>query len=76
MRMLGRERAARGGGFALVGVAATGTVRVPGGGPVIDDAAELERNHSHAVLVPGTPGATSRPGSPPSRRRSRESARG
>ena len=53
MRMLGRERAARGGGFALVGVAATGTVRVPGGGPVIDDAAELERNHSHAVLVPG-----------------------
>jgi hypothetical protein len=53
MRMLGRERAARSGGFALVGVAATGTVRVPGGGPVIDDAAELERNHSHALLVPG-----------------------
>jgi SLOG in TRPM, prokaryote len=53
MRMLGRARAAGGGGFPLVGVAATGTVRVPGGGPVIDDAAELERNHSHAVLVPG-----------------------
>ncbi len=51
--MLGRARAAGGGGFPLVGVAATGTVRVPGGGPVIDDAAELERNHSHAVLVPG-----------------------
>ena len=33
MRMLGHERAARGGGFALVGVAAAGTVRVPGGGP-------------------------------------------
>lgn len=53
MRMLGRARAAGGGRFPLVGVAATGTVRVPGGGPVIDDAAELERNHSHALLVPG-----------------------
>jgi hypothetical protein len=53
MRMLGRARAAGGSGFPLVGVAATGTVRVPGGGSVIDDAAELERNHSHAVLVPG-----------------------
>ena len=30
MRMLGRERAARDGGFALIGVAAMGTVRVPG----------------------------------------------
>jgi len=51
MRMLGRARA--GSGFALVGVAAAGTVRVPGGGPVIDDAADLEPHHTHLVLVPG-----------------------
>jgi hypothetical protein len=53
MRMVGRARAERGAGFALVGVAAEGTVRVPGGGPVIDDAADPEPHHSHLVLVPG-----------------------
>jgi hypothetical protein len=52
MRMLGRARAERNGMFPLVGVAASGTVRVPGG-PTIDDAAEPERHHSHLVLVPG-----------------------
>ncbi len=52
MRMLGRARAERNGVFPLVGVAASGTVRVPGG-PTIDDAAEPERHHSHLVLVPG-----------------------
>ena len=51
-RMLGRARAG-GGGFPLIGVAAESTVRVPGGGPVIDDAAEPEAHHSHLVLVPG-----------------------
>jgi hypothetical protein len=54
MRMIGRARAGHGDGFPLVGVAAEGTVRVPGGGPVIDDAADLEPHHSHVVLVPGT----------------------
>lgn len=54
MRMLGRARAERDGGFPLVGVAAEATVRVPGGGPVIDDAAEPEPHHSHLVLVPGS----------------------
>jgi len=51
MRMLGRARA--GHEFPLVGVAAEKTVRVPGGGPVIDDAADLEPHHTHLVLVPG-----------------------
>lgn len=54
MRMLGRARAERAAGFPLVGVAVEATVRVPGGGPVIDDAAELERHHGHVVLVPGS----------------------
>jgi len=53
MRMVGQVRAERADGFALVGVAAEGTVRVPGGGPVIDDAADPEPHHSHLVLVPG-----------------------
>lgn len=53
MRMLGRARAERGGGFPLVGVAAEGTVQVPGGGSVLDGAAEPEPHHSHLLLVPG-----------------------
>jgi hypothetical protein len=51
MRMIGRARGER--KFPLVGVAAEATVRVPGGGPVIDDAADAELHHSHLVLVPG-----------------------
>jgi SLOG in TRPM, prokaryote len=54
MGLIGRARAEHGGGFPLVGVAAEGTVRVPGGGAVIDDAAEPELHHSHLLLVPGT----------------------
>src|SRR5690349_13118180 len=42
MRMIGRARAERAGTFPLVGVAVEATVRLPGGGPVIDDAAEPE----------------------------------
>lgn len=53
MRVIGRARAAEGGGFPLVGVAAEGTVVMPGGGPAAQDAAELEPNHTHVVLVPG-----------------------
>jgi hypothetical protein len=51
MRAMGRARAAAGAAFPLVGVAARGTVAVPGaagGGDV-----ELERHHTHVVLVPG-----------------------
>lgn len=37
----------------LVGVAAIGTVTLPGGTPPRDDAAPLEPHHTHFVLVPG-----------------------
>jgi hypothetical protein len=52
MRMVGRARAGAGGSFPLVGVAAIGTVQVPDG-PHREDAAALEPNHTHVVLVPG-----------------------
>jgi hypothetical protein len=54
MRAIGRARSAGGADFALVGVAAEGTVRAPGhDAPAIEDAANLEPNHTHFVLVPG-----------------------
>ena len=52
MRLLGRARAA-GAPFPLVGVAAVDTVNYPGHRGSNPDAAELDRNHSHFVLVPG-----------------------
>jgi hypothetical protein len=54
MRALGRAREALGGTFPLVGVAAAGTVVVPGSPPPMADAAELEAHHTHVVLVPGS----------------------
>jgi hypothetical protein len=54
MRLIGRARAATNSSFQLVGVAAAGTVRVPNApAPPADDAADLEPNHTHVVLVPG-----------------------
>jgi hypothetical protein len=53
MKSIGRAKADTGARFALVGVAAAGTVRVPGGEPPIDDAAQLEPHHTQVVLVPG-----------------------
>jgi hypothetical protein len=53
MKSIGRAKADTGARFALVGVAAAGTVRLPGGEPPIDDAAQLEPHHTQAVLVPG-----------------------
>jgi hypothetical protein len=54
MRAIGRARSTTGADFALVGVAAEGTVRAPGiSGPGREGAADLEPNHSHVVLVPG-----------------------
>lgn len=53
MRLLGEARSAAGAGFPLVGVAAVGTVTLPGGQPPQDDAAELDPHHSHFILVPG-----------------------
>lgn len=54
MKVMGQERDAVGGRFPLIGVAAEGTVVVPGRAqPVNRDAAELEPHHTHIVLVPG-----------------------
>src|SRR5260370_19159130 len=52
MRVMGRARAAAGAGFPLIGVAAEGTVIVPGKPPALG-AAALEPHHSQFILVPG-----------------------
>jgi SLOG in TRPM, prokaryote len=52
MQVMGRVRQATGASFPLIGVAALGTVVVPGGRSE-PDAAELEPHHTHVVLVPG-----------------------
>jgi hypothetical protein len=52
MRVFGEARAARGGGFPLIGVAAVGTVALLGN-PVSGATAALDRRHSGVVLVPG-----------------------
>jgi hypothetical protein len=61
MRSIGRARADTGASFPLVGVAAAGTVVIPGGEPPIHDAAELEPHHTHIVLVPGRAWGTESP---------------
>jgi len=53
MRMIGRARAAHGADFPLVGVAAEGTVVLPGQVSDGGEGAPLERHHSHFILVPG-----------------------
>lgn len=53
MRVIGQTRASGGERFPLVGVAAEGTVVVPDQGSPAPDAAQLEPNHTHVVLVPG-----------------------
>jgi hypothetical protein len=52
MRLFGETRAAAGESFPLVGVAAEGTVRLPGD-QSSSERAELDPGHSHFVLVPG-----------------------
>jgi hypothetical protein len=54
MRLIGRARSAAGAGFPLVGVAAEGTVTLPGAAPPSADAADLEPHHTAFLLVPGT----------------------
>jgi hypothetical protein len=54
MQLIGRARSASGGRFPLIGVAAEGTVLVPGAGMSSPDAVELEPNHTLFLLVPGT----------------------
>jgi hypothetical protein len=52
MRVTGQVREAAGARFPLVGVAAEGTVLLPGRAAA-RDAARLEPRHSHVILVPG-----------------------
>lgn len=52
MRLMGAARWQRNARFPLIGVAAIGTVALPGE-PAPADAAELDRRHSHTILVPG-----------------------
>jgi hypothetical protein len=54
MRLIGRARSAPGARFPLVGVAAEGTVHVPGAGPPSPGAVALQPNHTLFLLVPGT----------------------
>jgi hypothetical protein len=54
MQLIGRTRSALGGRFPLIGVAAEGTVLVPGAGTPSPDAVRLEPNHTLFLLVPGT----------------------
>ena len=53
MRLLGEARSGARADFPLIGVAAAGTVTLPGGQPPQDDAAPLDPDHTHFVLVPG-----------------------
>jgi len=53
MRLIGQARAAAGAAFPLVGVAAAGTVTLPGSDPPRADAADLEPHHTHVLLVEG-----------------------
>jgi len=50
---MGRARAAIGATFPLIGVAPTGLAILPGQDLPSEEAAYLEPNHSHFVLVPG-----------------------
>lgn len=54
MRLMGEARVEAGSAFPLVGVAATGTVTLPGESLPRPGAACLEPRHSHFVLVPGS----------------------
>jgi hypothetical protein len=54
MRLMGESHARLGLRSPLVGIAAEGTVRLPGARPAGQEAARLEPHHTHFVLVPGT----------------------
>lgn len=53
MRLIGQARTQIGATFPLIGVAAYGTVILPDAPLPSSDAAPLESNHTHFVLVPG-----------------------
>ena len=52
MQVMGQARDSAGASFPLIGVAAEGTVIVPGAPPA-PDAAALEPHHTQVILVPG-----------------------
>ena len=54
MRLLGRTRTELGASFPLIGVVVEELATHPGGGAVNPDAAPLEPNHTHFLLVEGT----------------------
>lgn len=54
MRLMGQARAGMDATFPLIGVAAIGTVALPGVPLSPPDAASLEPHHTHFVLVPGS----------------------
>ncbi len=54
MRLMGQARSEIGAEFPLIGVAAAGTVALPGGEPFRPKASPLESHHTHFVLVPGS----------------------
>lgn len=53
MRLMGRARADAKGDFPLIGVAAIGTISLPGNSPPTPGATPLEPYHTHFLLVPG-----------------------
>jgi hypothetical protein len=53
MRLLGEARAQEAASFPLVGVAARGTIRLPGDPAAADGAADLDPHHTQLLLVPG-----------------------
>jgi hypothetical protein len=54
MRLIGQARLATHSSFQLIGVVARGTVRLPDSAEThVDDAADIEPNHTHIVVVPG-----------------------
>ena len=53
MRLMGQARHQAGAAFPLLGVAAEGTVAIPGRVPPSPQAAPLEPRHTHFLLVPG-----------------------
>lgn len=53
MRVIGRTRHSTGATAPLIGVAAEGTVVLPGK-PAAPDAADLDPHHTHVILVPGS----------------------
>lgn len=55
MQLIGRARSTLGGRFPLIGVAAEGTVLVPGAGTPSPDAVKLEPNHTLFLLGACTP---------------------